>query len=86
MTMGHQFSGACRGKSDAIFVVGDGYVGHSTKREMIWACMQGKYILEQMWCLDKEGNVLWDLTAARLRGGTGNGDLEDYIKQFNRAG
>lgn len=37
-------------KSDAIVVVGDGYIGESTAREILWATMQGKKIFstEQM--------------------------------------
>src|SRR5262245_27819889 len=32
-------------RADAIFVVGNGYIGHSTAREILWADMQGKHIL-----------------------------------------
>ena len=34
-------------RSDAVFVVGDGYVGFSTAREIIWADMQGKPVIWQ---------------------------------------
>lgn len=32
-------------RSDAIVVVGDGYIGESTAREILWADMQGKKII-----------------------------------------
>lgn len=31
-------------RSDAIVIVGDGYIGFNTAREILWADMQGKYI------------------------------------------
>lgn len=34
-------------RSDAIFVVGDGYVGQSTAREIIWADMHDKTVISQ---------------------------------------
>ena len=33
-------------KTDAVVVVGDGYIGESTSREILWANMQGKLIYE----------------------------------------
>lgn len=33
-------------RSDAVFIVGDGYIGRSTSREILWADMQGKPIIE----------------------------------------
>lgn len=32
-------------RSDAVFVVGDGYVGRSTEREILWAEMQGRPVV-----------------------------------------
>lgn len=34
-------------KADVIFVVGDGYIGRSTAREILWAEMQGKPVIQQ---------------------------------------
>lgn len=34
-------------RSDAIVIVGDGYIGFSTAREILWANMQGKLIIHQ---------------------------------------
>jgi hypothetical protein len=33
--------------TDAIFVVGDGYVGKSTAKEILWADMQGRTVLSK---------------------------------------
>lgn len=35
-------------RSDAVFVVGDGYIGRSTAREILWAEMQGKPVIQQV--------------------------------------
>ena len=51
-------------RADAVFVVGDGYIGRSTAREILWAGMQGKPIHEQ------DGVTAWDNTAARIRSGS----------------
>lgn len=32
-------------RSDAVFIVGNGYIGRSTSREILWAEMQGKPII-----------------------------------------
>jgi hypothetical protein len=32
-------------RADAVFVVGDGYIGRSTAREIIWAQMHGKPVI-----------------------------------------
>jgi hypothetical protein len=37
-------------RADAIFVVGDGYIGESTAREILWAHMHGKPIIQQIVC------------------------------------
>lgn len=34
-------------RSDAVFVVGDGYIGRSTAREILWAEMLGKPVVRQ---------------------------------------
>lgn len=47
--------------SDAIFVVGDGYVGESTTREIAWARMNGKAVVWQ-----KQG-FSWDTLGEMMR-------------------
>lgn len=37
-------------RSDAVFIVGDGYFGRSTAREIIWAEMHGKPVIVQKDC------------------------------------
>lgn len=49
-------------RSDAVFVVGDGYFGKSTAREILWAEMQGKPVIRQAECY---GN--WDTAANYLK-------------------
>lgn len=49
-------------RSDAVFVVGNGYIGRSTAREILWAEMHGKPIL---WQFDYSNN--WDEAAAAIR-------------------
>ncbi len=51
-------------RADAVFVVGDGYFGRSTAREILWAHMQGKPIVRQSDC---RGN--WDFAANNIRHG-----------------
>lgn len=34
-------------RSDAVFVVGDGYIGRSTAREILWAVMQSKPVVTE---------------------------------------
>lgn len=51
-------------RSDAVFVVGDGYVGASTKREIKWAQMQGKPIVQQ---LGRRSKDHWDMMADNIR-------------------
>jgi hypothetical protein len=48
-------------RADAIFVVGDGYIGESTAREILWAEMHGKSIVEQRRCHS------WDNAAHCIR-------------------
>lgn len=50
-------------RSDAVFVVGDGYIGRSTAREILWAAMQGKAAIWQT----AFGPDEWDEAAYRIR-------------------
>jgi hypothetical protein len=50
-------------RSDAVFVVGDGYIGRSTAREILWAWMQGKPVIRQ------SETHSWDNAAHCLRQG-----------------
>lgn len=52
-------------RSDAIFVVGDGYIGRSTAREILWAEMHGKPVIQQA---ETHGN--WGMAAHCLRFGS----------------
>ena len=51
-------------RSDAVFVVGDGYIGRSTAREILWAEMQGKPVVAQ------EAGGSWDNAARRIKYGS----------------
>lgn len=51
-------------RSDAVFVVGPGYVGRATAREILWAEMQGKPVVAQAECSG------WDEAEQRIRSGT----------------
>jgi hypothetical protein len=51
-------------RADAIFVVGNGYIGESTAREILWAEMHGKPIVEQKRCDS------WDNAARCVRSGS----------------
>lgn len=55
--------------SDAILVLGDGYVGFSTAREILWAQIQGKRIYGQ-----RPGES-WDDLAERLTGYVDDGEV-----------
>lgn len=50
-------------RSDAVFVVGSGYIGRSTAREILWAEMQGRPVIVQRNCHG------WDDAARRIRSG-----------------
>ncbi len=50
-------------RSDSVFVVGDGYIGRSTAREILWAEMQGKPVFMQ-----RPGGS-WDAMASMVRVG-----------------
>lgn len=56
-------------RSDAIFVVGDGYIGRSTAREILWAEMQGKPVIAGIDC------AMWDEAANRVK----NSVVDTYI-------
>ena len=56
-------------RADAVFVVGDGYIGRSTAREILWAEMQGKPVISERDC------PTWDEAASRVR----HGVVETYI-------
>src|SRR3979409_785318 len=47
-------------RADAVFVVGDGYIGFSTAREILWADMQGKVVITQAHTVD------WPVAARSL--------------------
>ena len=49
-------------KSDAVLVVGSGYIGKSTSREILWASVVGKPVVHQL-AHD------WDAIVNRLRAG-----------------
>lgn len=51
-------------RADVVFIVGDGYIGHSTAREIIWASMQGKPIMT--W---EYSGGSWDRAATLLTNG-----------------
>jgi len=61
-------------RADAIFVVGDGYVGRSTAREILWAEMQNKPVIVQ-----KPTNR-WDEEAHRIK----HGVVDTYIYPRSR--
>ena len=61
-------------KSDAIVVVGDGYVGESTAREILWAAMQGKPIF---WLCKKQDEQDWTSISYWI--------VETYHKPFGQS-
>jgi hypothetical protein len=56
-------------KADAVFIVGTGYFGRSTAREILWAEMHGKPVIRQDECNS------WDNAATRLRIGSYGTDI-----------
>jgi hypothetical protein len=56
-------------RSDAVFVVGDGYIGRSTAREILWAQMQSKPVIRQA------ETHSWDNAAHCLRHGSFGTDV-----------
>lgn len=48
-------------RADAVYVVGDGYIGRSTAREILWAEMQGKPVIV------RSPTYLWDQEAHSVR-------------------
>jgi len=69
-------------RSDAVFVVGDGYIGRSTAREILWAEMQGKPVIRQI------ETHSWDNAAHCLRRGCFGTDVfpkaRDVLGLINR--
>lgn len=55
-------------RSDAVLVVGPGYIGKSTSREIIWAVMMNKPVIHQL-AHD------WDAIVARLQSGKADAHL-----------
>ena len=56
--------------SDAVFVVGDGYIGRSTAREILWADMHGKPIVAWRGCHHN-----WDTAANNVKHGSWGTDI-----------
>ncbi len=56
-------------KADAVFIVGTGYFGRSTAREILWAEMHGKPVIRQGECHS------WDNAARMLRSGSYGTDV-----------
>ena len=56
-------------RADAVLVVGDGYIGHSTAREILWASMQGKPV---HYCTSIRG---WGAVAKAVAEGHDNTEL-----------
>lgn len=48
-------------RADAVFIVGDGYIGRSTARQIMWAEMQSKPVIAKVDCES------WDEAANRVR-------------------
>jgi hypothetical protein len=60
-------------RSDGIFIVGNGYIGKSTAREILWAHMQNKAIVSE-WAIDRYNNK-WEYAAACLRANTKGSEI-----------
>lgn len=58
-------------RADAVLVVGDGYIGYSTAREVLWSLMQGKAVHMQVDYMDKNpviGHVTdWDMLSMNIK-------------------
>lgn len=65
-------------KSDAVFIVGTGYFGRSTAREILWAEMHSKPVVRQQECTS------WDNAAHMLR--TGNYGTDIFPKAREKLG
>lgn len=62
--------------SDAIVILGDGYIGRSTATECLWAHINQKTIVCQFDCLTATGDATdWDRVAASLHNGTLTGNI-----------
>ena len=66
-------------KSDAVLVVGPGYIGKSTSREILWATMVGKPVIHQL-AHD------WDSIVNRLRAGRTDVHLLQKAQMVLRGG
>jgi hypothetical protein len=65
-------------RSDGIFIVGTGYIGKSTAREILWAHMQNKAIVTE-WAMNRYNNK-WEYAAASLRSGTQENEMVRQAK------
>lgn len=55
-------------RADAVLVIGDGYIGRSTAREILWAEMQSRITLfVEDYRVGKEHDELWDDVADAIR-------------------
>lgn len=62
-------------RSDAVFVVGDGYIGWSTAREVLWAEMQEKPVFARTQSFD------WDLEASIIKLGGAKIDIYNHARK-----
>lgn len=58
-------------RSDGIVVIGDGYIGRSTAREIVWASMQGKPAFHQPIGLEDR----WVKLVSEINDGLGDFDI-----------
>jgi hypothetical protein len=65
-------------RSDGIFIVGTGYIGKSTAREILWAHMQNKTIVAES-TMSRYNNK-WEYAAASLRSGTQQNEMVRQAK------
>jgi len=73
-------------RSDAIVVVGDGYIGFSTAREILWASMQGKGLHRTMDHMES-GGMNWPGLAYCIvdgRSQNGSNSLIDQAQEVLR--
>lgn len=70
-------------RADAVFVVGTGYIGRSTAREILWAIMQGKMIVSQ----NEFSQVAmtpdhWDIAAKLVREGQASPQRTSMMEEW----
>jgi hypothetical protein len=65
-------------RSDGIFIVGTGYIGKSTAREILWAHMQNKTIVAES-TMSRYNNK-WKYAASTLRSGIQEGKIISQAK------